>query len=120
MVTSVAPAYPRVARQAGMQGNTITELSVNQKGVVTEAKRILGHPIFEQYVLAALRQWRLKPSGRDYTFQVTCRFELTDDECEGTAERPATETQVSAELPALIRVTTSRRCIEMDTSQRKR
>lgn len=120
MVTFVAPAYPRAARQAGMQGNTITELSVNQKGVVTEAKRILGHAIFEQYVLAALRQWRFKPSGQEYTFQVTCLFELTTDECEGTAERPATETHVSAELPALVRVTTSRRCIQADVSQRKR
>jgi TonB family protein len=121
VVMFVAPAYPRAAREARIQGKTLTQLTVNRDGLVTEAKTIIAHPVFESYVLQALRKWRFKPSDREHTFQVTCVFELSYDECEGTVQHPiTTETHVSAELPTVVHIMTSYPCIEADVSQQRR
>jgi len=96
LVTFVAPAYPRAAKDKRIMGTTLTRITVNGDGTVTEAKTIRAHPVFEDYVLEALKQWRFKPSDQEHAFQVTCSFEIVD-ECEGTDKHPITsETHVSA------------------------
>jgi hypothetical protein len=62
----------------------------------------MAHPVFEDYVLGALKQWRFMPSDQEHTIQVTCSFEFMDDNCEG-----APETYVSAELPTVVHIKTS-------------
>jgi TonB family protein len=84
MVTFVAPADPRAAKDQRKMGKTLTRTTVNRDGAVTEVKTISAHPVFENYVLEALKQWRFKPSDQERTLQVTCSFEFMDDKCEGT------------------------------------
>ncbi len=121
VVTFVAPAYPRVAKDHRMQGRTITRISIDRTGVVTKTKIISGHPVFEKYVLEALKQWRFKPSNQEHTFQIICTFELTDNDCEGTDKHPITaETQVSAELPFVVRIKTGLPCEETNNSQNRK
>ena len=105
-----APPYPRAARDQRILGKTLTRLTINPAGLVTEAKTIIAHRVFEDYVLEALKQWRFKPSDHESTFEVTCIFELMEGKCEGL--RPVTpETHVSAELPTTIHIRTDMACI---------
>jgi hypothetical protein len=41
--------------------------------------------VFEKYVLDAVKQWRFKPSTEEHSFEVTCRFELYEEDCEKAA-----------------------------------
>jgi TonB family protein len=104
VVTFVALAYPRAAKGKRILGTTLTRITVNRDGTVTEVKTISAHSVFEAYVLGALQQWRFKPSDQEHTLQVTSSFEF-DDKCEGTNQHPTTsETHVSAELPTVVHV----------------
>jgi TonB family protein len=112
VIKFVAPPYPRAAKDKRIIGRTVTRLSVDRDGSVMEVKTISANPLFEGYVLDALKQWRFKPSDREYTLEVTCLFEL-DQDCEGTNLHPVTsETHVSAELPSVVHVKTGLQCIE--------
>ena len=118
VVTFVAPAYPRAARDQRKMGTTLTRITVNRDGAVTEVKTISANPVFEGYVLEALRQWRFKPSDQEHTLQVTCSFEFIDDKCQGTNRHPITsETHVSAELPTVVHIKTSLPCVETSNTQ---
>ena len=118
VVTFVAPAYPRTARDQRRMGKTLTRVTVNRDGTVTGGKTISANPVFEGYVLEALRQWRFKPSDQEHTLQVTCSFELIDDKCEGTNQHPITsETHVSAELPTVVHIKTGVQCVETSNTQ---
>ena len=117
VVTFVAPAYPRAARDRRIMGKTLTRITVNRDGAVTEVKTILAHRVFEDYVLEALKQWRFRPSDQEHTLQITCLFEF-DEKCEGTDKHPITpETHVAADLPNVFHVRTGLQCIEADQSQ---
>jgi TonB family protein len=118
VVTFVAPAYPRAAKDQRKMGKTLTRITVNRDGAVTEVKTISANAIFEDYVLEALRQWRFKPSDQEHTLQVTCSFEFIDDKCEGTNQHPITsETHVSAELPTVVHIKTGLQCVETSNTQ---
>ena len=120
VIRFVAPAYPRAAKDARIMGKTVTQFTVNRDGVVTEARAVLAHRVFESYILEAFRQWRFKPSDREYTVEVTCFFEFTEGKCEGSNLHPITpETYVSAELPTVVRVRTGMPCLERVDQQRQ-
>jgi len=57
----VVPAYPVAARKGRMQGPTTTELQVRPDGTVDSANVVRAHPIFQDYVEAALKQWVFEP-----------------------------------------------------------
>jgi len=119
VITFVAPAYPRAAKDVRIQGTTLTRIAIGRDGVVTEVKTIRAHPVFEGYVVEALKQWRFKPSEQEHTLEVTCSFEFTDDKCEGTDKHPITaETRVSAELPAVVHIRTGLQCMETSNAQK--
>ena len=119
LVTFVAPAYPRAAKDQRIIGKTLTRITVNRDGVVTEVKTISAHPVFEDYVLEALKQWRFKPSTQVHTLQVTCSFEF-DGRCEGSDKHPVTaETRVSAELPTVVHIQTALQCVERSVNQER-
>jgi TonB family protein len=117
----VAPAYPRAAKDQRMMGTTLTRIAINRDVVVTEVTTIRGHPVFEGYVVEALKKWRFKPSDQQHTLQVTCSFELTSDKCEGTDKHPITsETRVSAELPTVVHIETGLQCKETSNAENRR
>ena len=112
VIKFVAPAYPRAAKDQRIMGKTTTRLTVNRDGTVKEVKTVVAHPVFEKYVLEALRKWRFKPSDRDYTLEITCVFELTyPANCTAPDYHPVTpETNVSAELPTTVYIGTDLQC----------
>jgi TonB family protein len=121
VVTFVAPAYPRAAKDQRKMGKTVTRIKVGSEGSVTEVKTVSAHPVFENYVLDALKQWRFQPSSGEHILEITCSFEFIENECEGTNLHPITsETYVSAELPTVVHIKTSLQCVETNNSQRQR
>ncbi len=118
VLTFVAPAYPRAAKDQRKMGKTITRIKVSPEGSVTEAKTVSANAVFEKYVLEALKQWRFQPLGRGYSLEVTCSFEFIQNECEGSNEHPVTsETYVSAELPTVVHIKTGLQCMESSVSK---
>jgi protein TonB len=61
MISSVLPAYPLIARQAGVQGSVVIETVVDTTGKVASMKVVSGPPMLRQAALDALRQWRYEP-----------------------------------------------------------
>jgi TonB family protein len=117
VVTFVAPAYPRAAKDERKMGTTLTRIKISPEGFVAEVKTVRANRVFESYVLDALKQWRFKPSAGEHTLEVTCSFEFIEDKCEGTNEHPITsETYVSAELPAVVHIKTGLQCLETTNS----
>jgi len=113
VIKFVAPAYPRSAKDQRIMGKTLTRLTINRDGLVTEAETIMAHRVFEDYVLQALKQWRFQPTDHEYTIEVTCVFEFIEGKCEGSDLHPITsETHVSAELPKVVHIKTGLQCIE--------
>jgi TonB family protein len=120
VVKFVAPPYPRAAKDNRMMGTVVSEISVARDGSVT-IESMRAHPVFEQPVRNALAQWRFMPANQGNKLQVTIRFELDLDTCEGTDRHPLTaETRVSAELPSSVRVTTGVKCVELESSTSKK
>lgn len=108
----VAPAYPAAARKGRMQGTTASELQVRPDGTVDSVKVVMAHPVFQEYVEAALKQWVFEPVPRLTTLKVTVRFWL--DGCgepapNQTREQLFGETLVQADLPDLVEIRT---CLE--------
>lgn len=64
----VDPVYPRLARQAGIEGRVILEVVVLNDGTVGEL-RVLGSPGeklgFDEAAMKAVRQWRYMPATQD-------------------------------------------------------
>ena len=119
LLTFVAPAYPRVAKEKRMQGTAVTEITIGTDGKVIDVKTVSAHPVFAGYVVLALKQWRFKPLPKESALRITTKFEFLDDDCsEGTDKHPIiAETHVSADLPTLVRVTTGLPCVETSTDK---
>jgi TonB family protein len=62
MISSVLPAYPSIARQAGVQGNVVIDTVVDKAGNVASMKVVSGPQMLRQPALDALRQWKYEPS----------------------------------------------------------
>ncbi len=114
----VAPAYPRKANDARMMGTVITRLTVGTGGAVTRVDLVSGHPFFAVSVLDALKQWKFVASQKEYTVDVTTRFEFySPDRCSDSDGKPLTpETLVSAELPTDVLIRTTEKCWTITTS----
>jgi len=120
VVTFVAPAYPRIAKDHRIMGTTVTDITVSAEGRVSDVKTLSAHPVFANYVSSALRQWQFRASHAEYHLKVTVQFDLLDDCSEGTDKHPITsETYVSAELPTIVHVKTAARCLETSTSHQQ-
>ena len=120
VLTFVAPAFPRAAKDQRKMGKTITRIKISAEGSVTEVKTVSANVVFENYVLEALKQWRFQPSEKEHVLEVTCSFEFIQNECEGTNLHPMTsETYVSAELPTVVHIKTGLQCLETNNSQRQ-
>jgi TonB family protein len=55
---SLAPAYPEVARQAGIEGDVVLRVYVSSSGQVTGLKVLDGPPILARAAVQAVRQWQ--------------------------------------------------------------
>ena len=63
----VAPDYPGIARQAGIEGKVILRLLVAPNGSVVDAQVLKTlHPAFDKAAIDAAMQWRFPPARRKY------------------------------------------------------
>ncbi len=77
------PAYPRLARRRGWQGEVLLQVRVGSSGKVLTARveRSTGYPVLDRAALEAVRDWRFRPARRgllpvESEVRVPVRFRL--------------------------------------------
>lgn len=72
------PAYPSGARAQKIQGYVVVAYTVSPSGAVTGARVVSASPagVFNGASVAAVRQWRFKPSAKGGSRSTTIRFKL--------------------------------------------
>lgn len=65
LVHSVAPVYPEVARQAGVEGDVVLRVNVSSAGRVTELRVLDGPPILARAAVQAVQQWQYQAPRMD-------------------------------------------------------
>ena len=75
--------YPEVARAAKIEGVVILEATIDERGVVTDARVLRSEPLLDAAALTALKQWRYTPTLLNgvpvrVLMTVTFRFSLGD------------------------------------------
>jgi len=72
------PAYPPGARAAKIEGYVVVSYSVSPSGAVTSVRVVSSSPsgVFNGATMAAVRQWRFKPSPSGGSRTTTIRFKL--------------------------------------------
>ena len=56
------PAYPPLAKQAGVQGVVLFSAVIGADGSVRELKLISGHPLLVPAAMEAVKQWVYEPT----------------------------------------------------------
>ena len=59
------PAYPMAARNAGVSGTVVVEVMIDERGKVTQARALSGHPLLQQAAVNAARLARFTPTLLD-------------------------------------------------------
>ena len=82
-LVDVAPIYPEIARAARVEGLVILEATIDERGLVIDARVLRSVPLLDAAALAALKQWRYTPTLLNGTpvrvlMTVTFRFSLGD------------------------------------------
>ena len=57
----VAPNYPEVARQRGVQGTVVIAVTIAKDGTVRDPRVISGDPLLNKAATEAVRKWRYRP-----------------------------------------------------------
>jgi protein TonB len=84
-IRDVPAVYPDVARAAQIEGLVILEATIDERGVVTDARVLRSVPLLDAAALTALKQWRYTPTLLNgvpvrVLMTVTFRFSLGDRE----------------------------------------
>jgi TonB family protein len=82
LVRSVPPAYPPLAKQAGLGGDVKLRLHINTAGEVDNIEVLSGHPLLVKAAIDAVRQWRYAEDSAllPPTTDVTLTFSPDDKE----------------------------------------
>ena len=83
-LVDVAPIYPDIARAAKVEGLVILEATIDERGLVMDARVLRSVPLLDAAALTALKQWRYSPTLLNGTpvrvlMTVTFRFSLDRD-----------------------------------------
>ncbi|HXN52579.1 MAG TPA: TonB family protein [Candidatus Acidoferrum sp.] len=81
LVSAPPPAYPEIARRAGVQGIVRLQVRATKDGRIEVDKILNGSPTLADAAIAAVKQWRVRPfstGGRpvDVISTVTFNFQL--------------------------------------------
>jgi TonB family protein len=74
------PEYPTAARDAGIQGVVTAEVTINENGVVSDARVVRSIPLLDESALATVRNWRFTPTmvnGRAVPVKMTVSVHFT-------------------------------------------
>jgi TonB family protein len=74
----VNAVYPEAAKREGIQGQVTVEITVNEKGEVTEAKAVGGNEKLRQAAVDAAKQFRFS-NGSGRTVMATVMFDFVLD-----------------------------------------
>ena len=82
LLTSVRPAYPRLAQAARIQGAVILLATISREGRVENIRVVNGHPMLVGAAIDAVRQWRYRPyllNGKpiEVETQITVNFMIS-------------------------------------------
>jgi len=61
IVSRVEPKYPLLAQTAGIQGDVILRVTIDEAGRVREANPVSGHPLLIEAAVPAVKNWRFEP-----------------------------------------------------------
>jgi periplasmic protein TonB len=61
-IRRVEPPYPRIAREAGVRGTVVVEVTINMDGNVISARALSGHALLKEVSAAAARGWKWRPT----------------------------------------------------------
>lgn len=62
MLQSVNPVYPPEALPQKLQGAVVLQVAIGRDGSVQELKLVRGYFVLAKAAIAAVKQWRFKPS----------------------------------------------------------
>jgi TonB family protein len=62
LITRVAPVYPQLAREAGVEGKVLVQALVGVDGIVKDTRVVSGAPMLKDAAEQAVRQYRFKPA----------------------------------------------------------
>ena len=79
IVHRVEPAYPRIAREARIQGDVVLRAIISKDGRIEGLQVVSGHPLLAPAAVNAVSQWRFRPyqlngSPVEVDAQITVRF----------------------------------------------
>jgi protein TonB len=58
----VAPIYPAIARQNGVQGTVMLEAVINEAGRVRDVRVLRSIPLLDAAAIEAVKQWQFTPT----------------------------------------------------------
>jgi len=61
-IRDVRPVYPQEAKDAGVQGIVILEVTIDPQGDVSDARVLRSVPMLDEPALDAVQQWRFTPT----------------------------------------------------------
>jgi TonB family protein len=61
-IRRVQPTYPVFAKNAGISGQVVVEVTVDEEGNVTQARALSGHPLLKKVSLDAAYGWKWRPT----------------------------------------------------------
>ena len=80
-IRAVSPVYPEIPLRARLEGYVVVEAIIGVTGDIVEARVLKAEPLFSEAALAAVRQWKYRPTlinGRPVpvVLTVTVTFKL--------------------------------------------
>jgi TonB family protein len=79
IVSAPRPAYPEIARKAGIEGTVRLQVRLTQDGRIEVQKLLEGDTVLADAAIAAVKQWRGKPvwmNGKPINVISTVSFEF--------------------------------------------
>lgn len=85
LIYQVRPVYPKLAREARIQGVVRLSVRITTRGTVDDVKLIGGHPFLVKAAMDAVKQWRYLPMRLmgvpvSVRIEVSISFSLREDE----------------------------------------
>ena len=81
LLVMVKPVYPKMARDARIQGAVRLSAIIDKEGKIAELKVVGGHPMLVEAALTAIKNWRYRPTLQggepvEVATQITVNFRL--------------------------------------------
>jgi TonB family protein len=65
VLVKVQPIYPQIAKQINASGEVQVEITIDERGRVSDAKAVKGHPVLRPAALVAAKRWVFRPTVLD-------------------------------------------------------